>query len=266
MELYGRKRATNYIIKLNKDVKNNTKYSKLTIVSYSHTIKNINKDGESYYRDFVICNCDCGTKNVIKQYQSLISYNTRSCGCFDKEATRQVGYNNKKYNRYDLSGEYGIGYTSNTNEEFYFDLEDYDLIKDYCWFNHGSGKENKSNHVATREPRTNKKFYIHNLIMGDIFIDHINNNPLDNRRKNLRKCTQRENTKNTSKPKNSTCEFMGVSIEHGSYVARIGHDKKKIHLGSFKTLEDAIVARLNAEKLYCGEFAPQKELFEKYNI
>ena len=38
----------------------------------------------------------------------------------------------KKYNTYDLTGEYGIGYTSK-DEEFYFDLEDYDKIKDYCW-------------------------------------------------------------------------------------------------------------------------------------
>ena len=35
-------------------------------------------------------------------------------------------------NVYDLSGEYGIGYTLK-GEEFYFDLEDYDKIKDYCW-------------------------------------------------------------------------------------------------------------------------------------
>jgi hypothetical protein len=266
LELYGRNRETNYIRKLNEDIKNNTKYGKLTILSYSHTIKNINKKGEVWYRDFVVCDCECGTKNVIKQYQSLINHNTCSCGCLDKEAIRNTGYNNKKYNEYDLSGEYGIGWTSNTKEEFCFDKEDYDLIKDYCWFNHGSGKENKSNHLATREPKTNKKFYIHNLIMGDVFIDHINNNPLDNRKKNLRKCTPYENSKNTSKPKNSTCEFMGVSIEHGSYVARIGHNRKKLNLGSYSTLEEAIVARLKAEKLYCGEFAPQKDLFEKYGV
>ena len=35
----------------------------------------------------------------------------------------------KKYNTYDLSGEYGIGY-SNSGKEFYFDLDDYDLIKE----------------------------------------------------------------------------------------------------------------------------------------
>lgn len=47
-----------------------------------------------------------------------------------------MGY--KKYNRYDLNlkdehGLYGVGYCFNTGHEFYFDMDDYDKIKDYCW-------------------------------------------------------------------------------------------------------------------------------------
>lgn len=42
--------------------------------------------------------------------------------------------------------------------------------------------------------------------------------------------------------------------------------KKRTHLGTFEIKEDAIVARLLAEKKYYGEFAPQKDLFEKYGI
>ena len=45
---------------------------------------------------------------------------------------------NKKSNIYDLSGEYGVGWTSNTNEEFYFDLEDYDKEDGSSIFNCGS--------------------------------------------------------------------------------------------------------------------------------
>ena len=44
----------------------------------------------------------------------------------------------KKYNTYDLSGEYGIGYTSK-GEEFWFDLNDYNKIKDYCWYYNSNG-------------------------------------------------------------------------------------------------------------------------------
>ena len=44
----------------------------------------------------------------------------------------------KQYNNYDLSGEYGIGYLFN-GEEFYFGLEDYDKIKNYCWYKDSGG-------------------------------------------------------------------------------------------------------------------------------
>lgn len=42
----------------------------------------------------------------------------------------------KKFNEYKLDGEYGVGFTSNTHKEFYFDLEDFGLIKSYCWCEH----------------------------------------------------------------------------------------------------------------------------------
>ena len=38
----------------------------------------------------------------------------------------------RKENIYDLSGEFGIGYCTNTGSPFYFDLEDYNKIKNYC--------------------------------------------------------------------------------------------------------------------------------------
>ena len=120
-----------------------------------------------------LCQCDCG--NILKTRSfSLTNGTTKSCGCLAKElrVARM-----KKYNTYDLTGEYGIGYTSK-GEEFYFDLEDYDKVKDYCWNKH---KE----YIATR----NVSGYIlfHRLVMGisdeNIAVDHINHNKSDNRKK-----------------------------------------------------------------------------------
>lgn len=178
-------------------------------------------------------------------------------------------------NKYNLTGNIGIGYTYNTNREFYFDLEDYDKIKNYCWsewakpnvkYSYVSAKKRK---IDIKEYKQNEIF-IHRIVLGitdkNIVIDHIDRNPFNNCKNNLRICSLSENSKNTSKPKNSTCEFMGVSFEKGKYCARIGHNRRKIHLGRYTTLEDAIKARLKAEKEYCGEFAPQRDLFEKYGI
>lgn len=76
-----------------------------------------------------ICKCDCGNDNVHVRGLQLRKGYAKSCGCYRNE---QVSKAKKKFNKYDLSGDFGIGYT-NKNEEFYFDLEDYDLIKNHCW-------------------------------------------------------------------------------------------------------------------------------------
>lgn len=72
------------------------------------------------------CNCDCGTKNKIILGSALTSGNIRSCGCLHKEVASETAKtkisHGKKYNEYDLSGKYGIGYDSNGNK-FFFDLE-----------------------------------------------------------------------------------------------------------------------------------------------
>ena len=72
-----------------------------------------------------LCDCDCGTKNVKVRGYSLRNGHTRSCGCLNREAIIVRNHlTKKKYNKYDLTNDYGIGYTSK-NELFYFDLEDY---------------------------------------------------------------------------------------------------------------------------------------------
>ena len=43
-------------------------------------------------------------------------------------------------------------------------------------------------------------------------------------------------------------------------------DQKEIYLGIYNDVNDAIKIRLQAEDKYFGEYAPQKHLFNKYNI
>ena len=73
------------------------------------------------------CQCDCGSPLKEIKSTSLLMGHTKSCGCLKTEQCK----NKHKTNYYNLSGDYGIGYTSK-GEEFIFDLEDYDKIKDYC--------------------------------------------------------------------------------------------------------------------------------------
>ena len=43
-------------------------------------------------------------------------------------------------------------------------------------------------------------------------------------------------------------------------------NRKNISLGSYETFEEAVKARLEGEKKYFGEFAPQRHLFAQYGI
>ena len=98
--------------------------------------------------------------------------------------------------------------------------------------------------------------------------DHINRNPLDNRKSNLRPCSKLENAKNRSKQHNNTSGVTGVNYnkQKGKWIARIRIDKKETCVYSGDSFEDAVVARLKAEKKYYGEFASQQHLYEQYNI
>lgn len=133
-----------------------------------------------------LCKCSCGSDPKIILGCNLTSKNqpTQSCGCLTKAT-------HKKYNKYDLSGDYGIGWT-NKGEEFYFDLEDYDKIKDYCWY--FDNRYLKSRDIKNKN--SNKKIRMHRLITNcpdNLEPNHKNFNTLDNRKENLEIVTHKEN-------------------------------------------------------------------------
>lgn len=91
----------------------------------------------------------------------------------------------------------------------------------------------------------------------DEYADHINGDGWDNRRSNLRVATRSQNNVNTKRRKDNTSGQKGVSFskQTGKFLAYISSNgNKRIRLGLFDKLEDAIKARQDAEKLYHGEF------------
>ena len=201
-----------------------------------------------------LCQCDCGSDPIKVTGNSLKTGSVKSCGC-----------SRRKYNKYDLSGEYGIGWTSNTNKEFYFDLDDYDKIKGYCW-REITNKNNGYHEIVTRD-FDKKMIRMHWVICGKHY-DHADRNTFNNRKYNLRRANSMENARNYSKQKNNTSGFSGVSWDKqcSKWVAYINIEKKRKKIGRFKNKNDAIVARLKFEKEYFKEFAPQRHLFEEYGV
>lgn len=212
------------------------------------------------------CRCDCGNEKIILG-NNLKSGHTKSCGCLKKEDSlkkldiiHSKKSSNKKYNIYDLSKGYGIGYTFNTdndgNNKFYFDLEDYDIIKDYYW------SFNEKGYVIARGSKitqdSGKYLRLHILVMKKTnnthVIDHINHKKYDNRKSNLRIVTQSQNLMNK--------KAKGVSWNknRNKYYAYININHKRINLGSYNNYKDAKNARIEAEKKYYGEYRYQETI------
>lgn len=91
---------------------------------------------------------------------------------------------------------------------------------------------------------------------GNLFVDHINGNGLDNRRSNLRLATHGENSQNCRRPRRNTSGVKGISWHNatGKWQARIGCSGKSIYLGCFDRLDDAAVAYAQASALHHGLF------------
>jgi hypothetical protein len=213
-----------------------------------------------------ICNCLCGTNNVLVRQRHLKHGKIKSCGCYKNELTIQ---RNKEWhcNVYDLSGEYGIGWTSNTNEKFYFDLKYYEQIKDICWYEVKGRTPNGTNYLKGFDPKTQKCISFH-IFIGYRGYDHIDRNELNNLEINLRECTIQENNCNKSLSCRNTSGVTGVSWNKNSqkWCATLKYKGVYKLRQYFDNKDDAIKARLFAEAKYFGEFAPQQHLYEKYSI
>lgn len=106
-----------------------------------------------------------------------------------------------------------------------------------------------------------KVVYVHRLILeaGEgMVIDHINQNPLDNRALNLRAVKQRANAMNCKLSSNNKHGTMGIhptknrrtGEPNGRWSAEIKVNRKKIYLGCFGSKQAAIDARKAAERKY----------------
>jgi hypothetical protein len=137
------------------------------------------------------------------------------------------------------------------------DKEDYPKIKQYLWNIMGKG--------YIKSKIGEKHVYLHRFVMNEtdptVKIDHINNDPLDNRKCNLRRVTMRENAFNRTKPKNTSSQYKGVSFnkQMNKYVSYIKLNGIKYQLGSFEKEKDAAkIYNDYAKLLFHSHYKPNK--------
>lgn len=175
------------------------------------------------------CICDCGNECYVNTGE-LRSGDTKSCGCYRKETTVRKNEENRQTNKYDLTTyDYAVGYTSN-GYEFLFDKDDFDIVKDYCWYANVDKRNDYIRIQAHLHNQNNKSITLANLIMKPptgYVVDHLNNNTLDNRKSNFSICTQTENMQNCKRRKDNTSGVTGVTWDskHNKWCVYFFRDK-----------------------------------------
>ena len=141
------------------------------------------------------------------------------------------------------------------------DVFDYALVSQYKWCAHYD-KHTDGHYAATRIPKEGGgQLYIamHRLITdaqkGDV-VDHKNRTTMDNRNSNLRITDHSGNMRNKGLQSNNKSGSTGVIFRNdsGSWRAFYNKDGKRVWIGTYKTKEEAIAARLNAVRVEYGEF------------
>jgi hypothetical protein len=132
------------------------------------------------------------------------------------------------------------------------DNEDVEKIKNRKWYLSSTGYVMSD----TEKKATLLHRYITNAGKGYV-VDHINHDTLDNRKNNLRVCTQSENIQNSIRNIKSNTGHIGVTKVKKWWTAQICVNGKHLYLGIYKTLYDAINARKQAEEEHLGEYVPR---------
>lgn len=184
----------------------------------------------------------CNKHNVqFYQYGKFLDNNQQS----KKDPNQYRIFND--YIEVDCYDKYG-----NVNATFIADVEDLDYIKNHKW--RTTNKKNKL-YVVTGNNRTFPITYFHRLILnyeGELEVDHIDGNSLNNRKSNLRLVNRQQQVNNMKPKNNSKIGIRGISkdLRYNKYVVDFTYDKQRIYLKPFKNIDEAVYARYLLEEKY----------------
>lgn len=138
------------------------------------------------------------------------------------------------------------------------DAADFEWLSQWTWCAHWD-KSTRRFYAVRNEPRSSghSTIRMHQVILGRKNIDHRNRDGLDNRRENLRGCTQSQNNANASRRSDNTSGFRGVHwfAPRDMWHAQIHVGGRKYSLRYWATAEAAALAYDEAAKRLYGEFA-----------
>lgn len=201
-------------------------------------------------------NCECNSTTKFQNYWVCQKHKSqlKQRGCFLQRTIYDV-------NEIIKDGRYSfiILYNKKCEEiaRTKIDTKNIDMIKDYKWYLRPDG------YVATNN-YNGKYEYLHNVICkkkDKKYIDHIDRDKLNNTEDNLREATGSENQMNKGIHGKNTSGKTGVywSKSQNAWCVMIGFQYKRKNLGYFKSYDDAVACRMQAEKDYFKEYRVQNE-------
>lgn len=169
---------------------------------------------------------------------------SRAC----RYATKKPEFYDPEKRKVPLYGKYGEGKFALVSPD------DYDTVMARRWVVTKFGYPRRMRH-GDESPTL-----MHRLLLNPpegLHVDHINGDRLDNRRENLRLCTQAENNRNLKKTKRpTTSRYKGVSRSaNGKWEGHIRSPSGQKFLGYYACEVEAALAYDAAAKEYFGEFA-----------
>jgi hypothetical protein len=147
-------------------------------------------------------------------------------------------------------------FTLNDGSEVLVDNDIIPKIKEYKWYRGVNGRAYRT----YRKNGKNHNMWLHRFVLGieeqGVLVDHINGDPSDNRRCNLRPCTSQENSRNMKKTRGSS-RYKGVCWDntYEKWMASICVDGKGITIGRFNDEKEAAVAYNEKALELFGDFA-----------
>lgn len=220
-------------------------FNRWQVVRFSHKVG---------YNKYFVCTClDCNKDKTV-YIQNITSGKSKSCGCKSKP---EVAYKiNKQYNKYEVMGDVVTVYIDNDTEKpMLCDLEDWNRLKEHYWREDPNGYA-----IATHNYEVIR---FHRMALNvdnpEIQVDHINGKRLDNRKENLRQCSNQENSFNRNKNSNNTSGYKGAYFDkdRGKWRGVIQYNGKSIKSSKrYNTPEEA----------YQWYIEKSNELFGEYSV
>lgn len=139
------------------------------------------------------------------------------------------------------------------------DDQDAHILQKHTWRCEKDGYVRRKTTITQPVRKTGFVVMLHRVIMGagkGQIVDHIDGNPLNNSRSNLRLCDVAGNTRNQKK-QNRKCssQYKGVVLQAGKWQAQIGYRGRQRFIGTFAIEEHAAHAYNKAAIALHGEFA-----------